>query len=70
MELNGGTNGRPRCAEVQGGCLETQNSKNTLKSLRWCQSLLVESGFGIALLWQIHSRSFRVPIRLRQCGHR
>jgi hypothetical protein len=24
-----------------------QNSKNNLKSPRWCQSLLVESGFGM-----------------------
>jgi hypothetical protein len=27
--------------------VETQNSKNTLKSSRWCQSLLVESSFGM-----------------------
>ena len=24
----------------------------------------------LALLWQIHSRCFPAPIRLRQCGHR
>ena len=35
----------PRCTEGEGGCLETQNIKNTLKSPRWCQSLLVESSF-------------------------
>ena len=32
-----------------------QNSKNTLKSPRWCQSLLVESGFGM------RSRVFTQP---------
>src|ERR1019366_8814058 len=53
--LNGDTDGRTRCTEVQGGCLETQNSKNTLKSPRWCQSLLVESGFGM------RSRVFTQP---------
>src|SRR6202011_5617858 len=37
----------PRCTEVQGGRLETRNIKNTLKSSRWCQSLLVESSFGM-----------------------
>ena len=40
---------------MQGGCLETQNSKNTLKSPRCCQSLLVESGFGM------RSRVFTQP---------
>jgi hypothetical protein len=33
----------------------TQNSKNTLKSSRWCQSLLVESSFGM------RSRVFTQP---------
>ena len=42
----------PRCREVAS---RRRTAKNTLKSLRWCQSLLVESGFGM------RSRVFTQP---------
>src|SRR4029077_13152417 len=57
-------------SEADGWRTSRAQDRTATQSQRYFRNGVAKTSFKLALLWQIYSRRFSVPIHFRQCGHR